>query len=44
MDDLLKEAYNVLKHSSKYGCDQMLRKEFEEPIAESLVRVFLGER
>lgn len=44
MDDLLKEGYNVLKNSSKYGCDQMLRKEFEEPIAESLVRVFLGER
>ena len=44
MDDLLKEGYNTPKHSRKYGCDQMLRKEFEETIAESLVRVFLGER
>lgn len=43
MDDLLKEGYNVLKHSSEYGYDRWLKKRYEEPIAESIARVFLGE-
>ncbi len=43
MDDLLKEGYNVLKHSSEYGHDQWLRGNNEESLAESLTRLFLGD-
>lgn len=43
MDDLLKEGYNVLKHSSEYGHDKWLRGNDEEPLAESLTRLFLGD-
>lgn len=44
MDDLLKEGYNVLKHSSEYGQSMWIRHEYEEPIAESIAKLFLGDK
>lgn len=44
MDGLLKEGYNALKHSSEYGYNRWLKMRYEEPIAESIARVFLSER
>lgn len=43
MDDLLKEGYNILKHSSEYGQRQLRLGAVEETLAESAVRLFLGE-
>ena len=43
MDDLLKEGYNILKHSGEYGQRQLRLGAVEETLAESAVRLFLGE-
>lgn len=44
MDSLLKEGYNIFKHSSRYGVDELASKKHEELLAESLARYFLGEK